>query len=651
MASSRMADQLGRVLGSRYRLVAPVGTGASAQVFVADDLTLGRRVAVKVLHAALADDEKFLGRFRSEARSAAALSHPNLMAVYDWGEDDTGPYIVTEYLAGGSLKAMLDAGNRLTPSQALMVGLEAARALEAAHRRGFVHRDIKPANLLFGDDGRLRIADFGLARALSEAGWTEPGDGLVGTARYAAPEQAKGSRVDGKADLYALGLVLIEAVTGTVPLTGEGALGTLMARVDTPVPVPAELGPLVEVCERLGRPDPDERPDAAELGRLLVAAARDLERPAPLPLAGTPHDLRAGTAGVGVGVGETTALVLDDVTAFGGDATTVFGGTVDRQDMTGVLPPVPAGAAAAPTRGRRWPWFLLAILVLAAAGAGIGFALRQVQTPTGEVPNVDGRTANEAAMLIAEAEEAEGVDWQVVEEDEFNEGVEAGVVISQTPAPGTELDDGSEITLVVSKGPPPVATGLQIGLTRDEAVGALEAAGLVLGQELPQPSEDIEAGRLLGWRYGDEEQPAEVVKGESVDLVVSSGPAPREVPSLAGKTFDEAVAALEGIQLSAERAEEFSDDVPEGQVIRTEPGSGEQVDRGSSVRVVVSKGPDLVVVPDVIGMTLDEALGVLESNGFNVEAEGPPRGRVFETDPGTGERVRRGSTVTIYLRR
>ena len=252
MASSRMADQLGRVLGARYRLVAPVGTGASAQVFVADDLTLRRRVAVKVLHPALAEDEKFLGRFQSEARAAAALSHPNLLAVYDWGEDDTGPYLVTEFLAGGSLRAMLDAGNRLTPSQALLVGLEAARALDAAHRRGFVHRDIKPANLLFGDDGRLRIADFGLARALSEAGWTDPGDGLVGTARYAAPEQAKGSRVDGKADLYALGLVLVEAVTGSVPLTGDSALGTLMARVDVPVPVPEVMGPLRSVCERLG---------------------------------------------------------------------------------------------------------------------------------------------------------------------------------------------------------------------------------------------------------------------------------------------------------------------------------------------------------------------------------------------------------------
>ncbi|MCU1375002.1 MAG: hypothetical protein JWO68_2288, partial [Actinomycetia bacterium] len=280
-----MSDQLGRVLGGRYRLVAPIGTGASAQVFLADDTTLRRKVAVKVLHPALATDEAFLRRFRAEARAAAALSHPNLMAVYDWAEDD-GPYLVLEYLGGGSLRALLDRGGRLSPAQALVVGLEAARALDVAHRRGFVHRDIKPANLLFGDDGRLRIADFGLARALSEAGWTEPGDGLVGTARYAAPEQARGGRIDGKADVYALALVLVEAVTGTVPLVRDGALETMMARLDTSVDVPAELDALQPILERAGRADPAERPDAAELGRALLAAAREMERPAPLPLPG-----------------------------------------------------------------------------------------------------------------------------------------------------------------------------------------------------------------------------------------------------------------------------------------------------------------------------------------------------------------------------
>ncbi|HJR24011.1 MAG TPA: protein kinase, partial [Acidimicrobiales bacterium] len=202
MVVSRSTDQIGRVLSGRYRLIAPVGTGASAQVFLADDVRLKRRVAVKVLHEALAEDESFLRRFRAEAQAAAALNHPNILAVYDWGDDDGTPYLVTEYLGGGSLRTMLDRGTRLSPSQALLVGLQATRALDYAHRRGFVHRDVKPANLLFGEDGRLRIADFGLARALAEAAWTEPQGAVLGTARYASPEQAQGEAVDGRADVY-----------------------------------------------------------------------------------------------------------------------------------------------------------------------------------------------------------------------------------------------------------------------------------------------------------------------------------------------------------------------------------------------------------------------------------------------------------------
>jgi serine/threonine-protein kinase len=185
VASTRSADQVGRVLGGRYRLLARIGTGASAHVFLADDVRLRRRVAVKVLHPALADDAAFLRRFEAEARVAAGLSHPNVMAVFDWGEEDGSAYLVCEYLAGGSLRSLLDQGHLLTPSQALLVGSQAARGLEYAHRRGLVHRDIKPANLLFDDDERLRLGDFGVARALAEAAWTEPAGAVLGTARYA----------------------------------------------------------------------------------------------------------------------------------------------------------------------------------------------------------------------------------------------------------------------------------------------------------------------------------------------------------------------------------------------------------------------------------------------------------------------------------
>ena len=269
MSLSRMSAAIGKVLGGRYRLVSPIGMGASAQVYLADDARLRRRVAVKVLHEALAQDAEFLRRFRAEAQAAAALNHPHIMAVYDWGEEDV-PFIVTEYLGGGSLRALLDTGATLTPSQALLVGIEAARALDYADRRGFVHRDIKPANLLFGDEGRLRIADFGLARALAEAAWTEPQGAVLGTARYAAPEQAKGENLTGKADVYSLALVIIESVTGRVPLVADTTIGTLMARVERPLEVPPEMGPLTRVLERAGRPRP--RPSASTPARWPVGS-------------------------------------------------------------------------------------------------------------------------------------------------------------------------------------------------------------------------------------------------------------------------------------------------------------------------------------------------------------------------------------------
>jgi len=307
---SRLADQVGRVVGGRYRLLAPIGGGASADVYVANDVTLRRRVAVKVLRDALGDDDGFLRRFRAEARAVASLRHPNIVAVYDWGEEQDGaPFMVLEYLGGGSLRAMLDRDVLLTPSQALLVGLEAARGLDYAHRRGLVHRDVKPANLLFDDEGRLAIADFGIARALAEATWTEPAGAVVGTVRYASPEQARGQSVDGRADVYALALLLVEATTGQVPFGADTTLATLMARLDSPITAPTVLGPLAAVIDAAGAVDPTSRIDAAQMVRALEHAAELLPRPAPLPLdAGRvpmPHDELDQTTGFAAVAGPT----------------------------------------------------------------------------------------------------------------------------------------------------------------------------------------------------------------------------------------------------------------------------------------------------------------------------------------------------------
>src|SRR5687768_1607276 len=375
-----MTDELGRVLSGRYRLIAPIGSGASALVYLADDTRLRRRVAAKLLHQALADDEAFLRRFRAEAQAAAALNHQHVLAVYDWGEDEHEPYLITEYLGGGSLRAMLDAGRRLTPSQALMVGLEAARGLEYAHTRGFVHRDIKPANLLFGEEGRLRIGDFGLARALAEAAWTEPTGAMLGTARYACPEQARGEPADGKGDVYSLALVMIEAVTGRVPFAADTTIATLMARVDKPVEVPPELGPLRRVLERAGRSDPAERPDAGEFALRLLAASEDLDRPEPLPLVGA-------TAGAG------------DITIVDHDPTQLPPVRTGQPAFTAdsIPPPPPA-----PTRRgrRRWPMIVGAIAVVLALTAGAAYAWNNVLVASHKVPQLVGLTEEQATSAI-----------------------------------------------------------------------------------------------------------------------------------------------------------------------------------------------------------------------------------------------------------
>ena len=484
-----MTEQVGRVLGGRYRLMAPIGTGSSASVYQADDVTLRRRVAVKVLHPALASDEAFLRRFRAEARAAAALSHPNLMAVYDWGEDD-GPYLVLELLGGGSLRALLDAGNRLTPAQAVVVGLEAARALDAAHRRGFVHRDIKPANLLFGDDGRLRIADFGLARALSEAAWTEPGDSLVGTARYAAPEQGGGARVDGKADVYALALVLVEAVTGEVPLTRESAIGTLMGRLDEPIPVPEALGPLAPAIELAGRPDPAERPDAGAFGRALMASARHLDRPGPLPLPGLPHADEHPASGP---MADPTLLPR------GGRGPQVFDDLAVDDDPV-VLEDGPKPTA--PRRRRllrsRWRWALPLLLVALLVGAGLAWT--RLQPPTLEVPDVDSMPVAQAISALEEAQAAadEDIRWEVVQRDEFSETVAVDSVIRQEPGPGADLADGGTVTLVVSQGPPPVDLPDLDGETQLRAMRALERVDFEVNV-VRQPDETVPRDTVITW--------------------------------------------------------------------------------------------------------------------------------------------------------
>jgi serine/threonine-protein kinase len=638
MVVSRMTDQVGRVLGGRYRLIAPIGSGASALVFLADDTRLRRRVAVKVLHQGLADDEAFIRRFRAEAHSAAALNHPNVLSVYDWGEDDREPYLVTEYLGGGSLRGMLDAGRRLSVSQALVVGLEAARALDYAHKRGFIHRDIKPANLLFGEEGRLRIGDFGLARALAEAAWTEPAGAMIGTARYACPEQARGQLVDGKGDVYALGLVLIEAVTGRVPFTADTTIATLMGRVDMPVDVPEELGPLRSALERAGRPDPAERPDAGELATHMLASSQQLDRPAPLPLVGA----TALAGDIAVVDRDPTELPpssrIDDA-----------GAEIEAEPGPDTAAGEPDAPDAPPRkRRRRWLVALLVVLAVLALGSGAAFAWVKLRVPTHKVPTLVGLTEQQAR------EQAQANHWNVRKVDGREDGSVVGNVIAQDPEAGKSLAEDKTVTITVSLGNTLVSVPTDlVGKSVADATAELQATSLDLGTQTPQHDESAVAGTIL---LVDPATPPQLPKGEKVNVTVSDGPAPRTVPQLSPTmTFEQASQALAAVQLVGVQSDDlnrFSDTVPAGQIIGTDPPAGADVSRDSKVKVIFSKGPQPVPIPDVRDKSVAEATSILQAAGFPVlGVTGSPSSQVLFTDPPPEEPHAKGTGVTLFTRR
>jgi serine/threonine-protein kinase len=614
MRTSGVSDLAGSVLAGRYRLVAPIGTGASGRVYAAWDVRLRRRVAVKVLHAALAEDAGFLRRFGAEAQLAASLQHPNIVTVFDWGEDET-PFLVLELLEGGSLRGMLDRGMRLSPSQAAALGRQVAAALHHAHGRGLVHRDVKPANLLFDGHGLVRVADFGLARALAEASWTEPAGALLGTARYAAPEQVLGVALDGRSDVYSLALVLVEAVTGAVPFAAETSLGTLLSRVDRPLDVPPELGPLAPLLERAARPEPAERfPDAAAFAAALTEAAHHLPSPEPLPLAGAEeaaHDPHPTT-----------------------------------------LRPVPAPAPArypSPAsdtpaelaksrRGRRLVPIVVMLLVVLGASAA-AFAVTRATGPRVRVPNLVGRTEVQAKASARGA--GLGVRSQRSTSDD-----PPGTVIRQDPGPGKLLGRGSRVRLVVSSGPAPIPVPGVEGQPEGQAQSVLEAGGFDVAVTRAF-DEQIAAGNVVAQ---DPRPGQRLAPGGVVQLRVSDGPRPVVVPSVVGKTYDEAAAILEDKGFTVARTDAYSDSVDAGDVIRQDPVGGEEAPRGAKVTVTVSRGPDVVVVPDVRGMPVEVAVYELERAGLQADVVSyRPLRVVKRQDPSPGTKVRRGETVTLFL--
>jgi eukaryotic-like serine/threonine-protein kinase len=650
-----MADEIGRVLGGRYRLLSPLGAGASAQVYLADDVRLRRRVAVKILHAGLADDESFLRRFRAEAQAAAALSHPHIVAVYDWSGDEATPYLVTEYLSGGSLRSILDSGHRLTLSQALVVGLEAARALDHAHRQGFVHRDIKPANLIFGADARLRIADFGLARAIAEAAWTEPTGAVLGTARYASPEQARGEPVDGRSDVYSLALLLVEGVTGSVPFSADTTIGTLMARLDTPVEAPDELGPLRAIVEAAGTLDPADRVDAAAFGQALVKAAEELPRPTPIPLTGPSQ----------------TAPIRGDAS----DVTLLGHAGPPGDGVLASVMAAPPSVTGLPSRGPGGsaPFSPMDGPPLVGAGGGAGAA-------AGAGDDADRTQTFSSADLLPPPPAGPPPPPGAAASGSF-----APASGSFAPALASSSDrvQPPDFSPLAAGARPPRRWLTAVVVVVALAVGAI---GALLFQRSSVPSHEVPAGLVgrsfdeindhvgeFGWRIEasdtrkDGTEPGEILgtepgageslkEGGTLRVSRSLGPTLVTVPTdLVGRTREEAEAALtaEGVELTPQVEEQPNGDVDEGLVVSV-GDVAPQLPKGAAVPLVVSSGDPDVEVPDVVGMSYDDAEAELEGLGLSVErevdrgADGGPD-EVLDADPEVGDEVEPGGTVTLSV--
>lgn len=679
-----LEDLVGQVFADRYRVQRLVSEGASMALFDVHDTTGGRPVSLKLVRPRLAATPSFRERFDEQLRAVAALSHPNIAAVYDWGIAPVGDvstaYVVAEQLTGGSLRDMFDRGRRLTPSQALSVGLDACRGLDYAHRRGFVHTELTPSKLVFGDDRRLRIIDFGLARLLGEREWANAEQVATHVAWYAAPEQAQGAMLDdtvtGKADVYALGLALQEAVTGALPFKSDSAVATLAARVGRLMPVSADLGPLASVLERAGRPDPVERASASEFGKALVAAASKLPRPEPLPLFASglfdvaPEDMRAPddvTGGVHRKADpnaptEVLVVPLDEpdvdapepepVPAPPAAAAPAAPADAPAADVWGAAPPpaqgsgdlvilpldtgidaAPTGPARqtpptaavpvidqrAPRRRRRFPWKIaIAVLVVGALAAlSVATARYFTRTPTYVVPELTGMPEAEARNLIAPNQ------WVVSKQTERSDAVpEEGSVVRTAPEAGAELAEGEPFLIVVSEGPTlrplPDVTNRPLS----EALAALDELGLT-----PEPTETYDEvvadDTVISWEVPGEPSlvaGTEVLPGTVVRLVVSQGPAPRTVPNLVGVDVNGARILIESERLvfTVAAEQQFSDDIAAGSIMWQSVEPGTEVPRGSEVNVVVSKGPDVVPFPDLSqSPTYNDAAALLTQAGYD----------------------------------
>jgi len=607
------------VFGRRYRATEKVGSGGMAEVYKAVDEVLGRTVAVKVLHPRYAAEPNFVARFRQEAQAAANLSHPSIVNIYDWGRDDETYFIVMEYVNGTDLKKLVEQRGPLDPMKVAEYGAQVCAALSVAHGYDIIHRDIKPHNIVIMPDGTIKVMDFGIARA-GNTTMTQTGS-VLGTAQYISPEQAQGRALGPASDLYSLGITLYELATGKLPFDADTPVAVALKQVnEAPVPprqvrasIPASLE---AVIMKALRKNPAERYDSAAEMR------EDLRRVA--------NGAQVAAAATGVAAGAYA------------DETSVMPAVERAERLSAAQAP-----QVRPVPQRRtpaWAWVLIAAAVLL-LGLGIAWVAGVFGPGTVAVPTVVGMTEPEASATISAAGLVVG-NITTANSDEF----EIGTVISQDPSAGGRVEKGFAVNLVISAGIAQVKVPNVVGMTEADAIATIEQAELVVGLPIVREfNKDVPEGTVIS---SEPVSDVDVPKGSKVAIIVSKGTELLKVPDVVGKKRAAAEKTITDAGFKAKVTEEFSDTTPSGSVISQNPDAGVSIDAGSTITIVVSKGPNLVNVPKVTSMTEADARAQLEDLGLVVSVIyqiSPDVDIVINQDPLPDTKVAKGSTIKIYV--
>ncbi|HEY6398826.1 MAG TPA: Stk1 family PASTA domain-containing Ser/Thr kinase [Solirubrobacteraceae bacterium] len=628
---------LGAIVDGRYKIVSRLGSGGMADVFLAEDQQLGRNVALKLLHRRFSADPDFVERFRREAQSAAGLQHPNVVSVYDRGAFDETYFIAMEYLPGRSLKQLIRQEAPLDPVRAIDITIQILKAARFAHRRGIIHRDLKPHNVIVDDSDHAKVTDFGIARA-GASDMTETGS-IMGTAQYLSPEQAQGHPVNASSDLYAVGVVLYEMLTGKVPFDGESPVTIALKHVaEAPAPllhlnpgIPPELEHVVMWA--LNK-NPDDRPQDADQ---LILALEQAKAVIVSGARGQHTASMAALAAVGVGAhvaaGAGTPLVPPPVIPPPGDGN---GAGV----LVGEPPP---GDSEVRRRRPRWPWILLLLALLAGGGAAAAYLLtRPIKKPVPAVINENVTTAS--AVLQNQGFNVVTIDVQNLAAN--------GTVIRQSPQPGTKVTEGQTVTLTVSTGPGSRNVPSVTGLPLKAAKAAMTRSELRPGRVLRESSNTIPAGDVT---RTDPTAGQSLPAFSQVTIYVSTGRPVVGVPDVTGATVASAKDQLRRAGLSWSILDQVSGTATPGTVISENPAANSQVAPGTTIDLIVAKAEPKVAIPDVHNQTAAAAQSALTAQGFQVVErfytvkKKSNKGIVLRESPYQGTLVKKGSTVTIYI--